>query len=198
MSETLGLCPGSDDSGTPSQPTQASFERRSTSCRNHSSEGAPAVFSCMCLGAVSTSDPVGLQNLMVPTKPLKILAEEAIRTVRADRGEEESETVTEHKDGHQDAAPRLGAVSFRRRARRHLVYVGKRNLPHLDDAHMDMVLTICTNAQYTFGSCQSQRNWAWRVDGARARSFWSCCAATPSPRNFFRCAHDSWYRRPLR
>ena len=59
----------------------------------------------------------GLQNPMVPTKPLEILVEEATRIVRSDGGEEEPETVTEHEDSHQDAAPRRGAVSVRRRAR---------------------------------------------------------------------------------
>ena len=44
------------------------------------------------------------------TKPLEILVEEAITTVRADGGEEEFETDTEHEDGHRDATPRRGAV----------------------------------------------------------------------------------------
>ena len=34
------------------------------------------------------------------------------------------------------------------------------------------------------------------LGGASARSFWSCCAATPGLRSFFRCAHDSWCRQP--
>ena len=50
---------------------------------------------------------------MVPTKPLEIQAEEAIRTISADGGEEESARVTEHEDSHQDVAPRRGAVSCR-------------------------------------------------------------------------------------
>ena len=38
----------------------------------------------------------------------------------------------------------------------------------------------------------------WRVDGAWARSLWSCCAVPRSPRDFSRCAHGNWCRRPLR
>ena len=57
-----------------------------------------------------------LQNLTVPRKPLEILAGETIRTVQADGGEEESETVTEHEDRHQDVASRRGTMSCRRRA----------------------------------------------------------------------------------
>ena len=53
----------------------------------------------------------------IPAKPLEILAEEAIRTFRADGREEESEADTAHEDSHQDVAPRRGAVSCRRRGR---------------------------------------------------------------------------------
>ena len=55
------------------------------------------------------------QSPTIPAKPLEILAEEAIRTVRADGGEEESETDTEHEDSHQGAQLCRGAVSCRRR-----------------------------------------------------------------------------------
>ena len=41
-----------------------------------------------------------LQNPMVPTTSSEILAEEATRTIHADGGEDESETVTEHEDSH--------------------------------------------------------------------------------------------------
>ena len=54
VSEAFGSCSGS---GTPSPSTQASLDKRSSSCRNHSSEGATAVFSCMCPEPVFTSDP---------------------------------------------------------------------------------------------------------------------------------------------
>ena len=46
--------------------------------------------------------------------------------------------------------------------------------------------------------CQSQQNWAWRVHGAWARSLWLRCAVPPGPRDFSRCAHGNWCRRPLR
>ena len=49
------------------------------------------------------------QSPMVSTKPLEILAAEAIRIVYADGKEEESEAVTEHEGSHQDVAPRQGA-----------------------------------------------------------------------------------------
>ena len=52
------------------------------------------------------------QGPTIPAKPLEILAEEAIRTIRADGGEEQSETDTEHEDSHQGAAPRSGVVSM--------------------------------------------------------------------------------------
>ena len=38
----------------------------------------------------------------------------------------------------------------------------------------------------------------WRVDGAWTRSLWSCCAVPRGPRDFSRCAHGNWCRRPLR
>ena len=44
---------------------------------------------------------------MAPTKPLEILAEEAIRTIRAVGREEECEAVSEREDSHQD----VGATS---------------------------------------------------------------------------------------
>ena len=49
--------------------------------------------------------------------PLEILAEEVIRTIRADGGEEESETDEEHEDSLEGTAQRPGVVSCRRRAR---------------------------------------------------------------------------------
>ena len=55
--------------------------------------------------------PLPPQNPLVSTTPVEILAEGAIRTIHADGGEEESETVTEHEDSDQDVAPRPGAVS---------------------------------------------------------------------------------------
>ena len=57
----------------------------------------------------------------IPAKPLEILAEEAIRTIRADGGKEETEMDTEHEDSHPVAAPRPGAMSCRRRGRFHQV-----------------------------------------------------------------------------
>ena len=57
------------------------------------------------------------QSRTIQTKLLEILTEETIRTLRADVGEEASETVTEHEDSHHGAAPRHGAVSSRRRVR---------------------------------------------------------------------------------
>ena len=71
VSEAFGCC-ASDDSGTPWQPSQASLDKRFSSCRSHSSEVATAVFSCMCPAASATQSC--LQNLVVPTKPLEILA----------------------------------------------------------------------------------------------------------------------------
>ena len=91
-----------DDSGTPSQPSQASPDERPSSCKNHL-KPPPLIQS-------------SLPNLTVPMKPLEILAGEATRTIHADGGEEESATVTEHEDRHQDVASRRGAVSCRRRA----------------------------------------------------------------------------------
>ena len=49
-----------DDSGTPSQPSQASPDQRPSSRKNHQSEVATAVFSRICPEASSTSDPVEL------------------------------------------------------------------------------------------------------------------------------------------
>ena len=54
---------------------------------------------------------------MVPTKPLEIVVKEAIRTIRADGREEESDAVTACENSHQDVASRRGALSCRRRAR---------------------------------------------------------------------------------
>ena len=42
------------------------------------------------------------------------LADEGIRTILADGGEEESEAVTEHEYRHQDVVPRGGAMFCRR------------------------------------------------------------------------------------
>ena len=60
VSEAFGCCASSDDGGTPSKPSQMSLDKRSSSCRNHSSEVVTAVFSRMCPEAPSTSDSVDL------------------------------------------------------------------------------------------------------------------------------------------
>ena len=70
VSEASGCCASSDGSVTPSQPSQASLDKRSSSCRNHSSEVPTAVFSRLCPEASSTSDPVELAEPdSSPTKP---------------------------------------------------------------------------------------------------------------------------------
>ena len=99
----------SGDSGTPSQLSQASFDTRSSSCRNHSSKVSTTVLSCTCPEAFSTYDPQ--QNRMVSQQ------KRPSELKHADGREEEPEAVTQHEHSHQDVASRRGAMSCRRRGR---------------------------------------------------------------------------------
>ena len=58
VSEAFNCCASSDDSGTPSQQSQASLYKRSSCCSNNLSKVATTVFSYTCLEASSTYDPV--------------------------------------------------------------------------------------------------------------------------------------------
>ena len=81
---------------TPSQSTQPSLDKRSSSCRL-----ARPKMQQPYSGACGLEPLSGLQNTMVPTKSRRSWQKKDAR--------EDSETVTEHNDSHH------GAVSFRRR-----------------------------------------------------------------------------------
>ena len=93
VSEAFVCCSDPDDSGTIQQPSQTAPAKRSNFSGNHSSEVAAATLSCMCPEPLPLLILSSEQSPTIPTKPLEIFSEEAIRTILADGGEEESETV---------------------------------------------------------------------------------------------------------
>ena len=184
-------CCVSDDTGMPSQPSEAPSNTRSSSCRNHSSKDATTVFSCTCFEAHSRCNLVKPGKSVVLNETVEIRAEGAIRTIHADGREEESEAVTEHGNSHQGGhivqapCPIDGEVGFcevsdrwwvprvpfdTRKLYHHslkhfLIWVAKRISLILNDTQMTTPLATNCDAKYMFGVSYQQRCCLSRLDG---------------------------------